>query len=60
MSSHPFPLDPMLDQATLPFVVLDGAGVLLALNPAAARLYGSSRRATVLYAMGVTQHVCGT
>ncbi|MCR4419452.1 MAG: formate dehydrogenase subunit alpha [Clostridia bacterium] len=27
---------------------------------AAARLYGSSRRATVLYAMGVTQHVSGT
>ncbi len=40
MSSRPHPLDPMLAQATLPFVVLDGAGVLLALNPAAARLYG--------------------
>lgn len=26
----------------------------------AARLYGKARRATVLYAMGITQHVCGT
>jgi len=39
MSSRPLPLDPMLARAPLPFVVLDGAGRLLALNAAAARLY---------------------
>ncbi|MCS6883447.1 MAG: ATP-binding protein [Oscillochloridaceae bacterium] len=40
MSSRPRSLDPMLAQATLPFVALDGAGMVLALNLAAARLYG--------------------
>jgi formate dehydrogenase alpha subunit len=27
---------------------------------AAARMYGSAQRASILYAMGITQHVCGT
>lgn len=47
MSIRLHPLDPMLAQATLPFVVLDGAGIVLALNPAAARLYGHPAGALV-------------